>query len=268
MSKNREALLRDTQQLLSEGVQIFQAELHRRGKGGVSVKGKTAEAKKDSELVEKYPLHQSYQAWYSKALPLVRQVLPDRHAEFIEQYRLDKRKEVSWLSYTISDYLIGLQITRGFDKTPVFDTFTSFSAKFQHQLTILSSCADRIDSALANIEGLLQAELFDDALAAARELQRKKHLRAAGTLAGVTLERHLATVATRRAIQVGKKDPTIADLNEALKREGVLDIPNWRFIQRLADLRNLSAHAKDREPTSDEVEELIGGIEKTIKTVF
>ena len=56
--------------------------------------------------------------------------------------------------------------------------------------------------------------------------------------------------------------------NDALKEGGVIDIPQWRFIQRLGDLRNLCDHNKDREPTKDEVAELIDGVDKLTKTVF
>ena len=64
-----------------------------------------------------------------------------------------------------------------------------------------------------------------------------------------------------------KKNPTIADFNDALK-DNAYDVVEWRRIQRLGDIRNLCDHSKDREPTKDEVEELISGTERTIKTVF
>ena len=48
----------------------------------------------------------------------------------------------------------------------------------------------------------------------------------------------------------------------------VIDTPTWRFIQRLADLRNLCDHKKSDEPATDDIEELIAGVRKTIKTVF
>ena len=48
----------------------------------------------------------------------------------------------------------------------------------------------------------------------------------------------------------------------------VLDIPSWRQIQRLGDIRNLCVHKKERDPTNDEVEELINGVEKYTKTLF
>jgi hypothetical protein len=45
-------------------------------------------------------------------------------------------------------------------------------------------------------------------------------------------------------------------------------LPTWRLIQRLGDIRNLSAHSKEREPTKDEIEDMIRGCEKLIAEVF
>jgi hypothetical protein len=41
----------------------------------------------------------------------------------------------------------------------------------------------------------------------------------------------------------------------------------WRKIQGLADLRNLCGHAKEREPTKDDVGELIDGTERLLKSL-
>lgn len=199
----------------------------------------------------------------------MRQILPDRYQEFVDQYRLEKRKdkEIDYLTYTISDYLIGLRVTRGYAKEEVVNPYSAFSLKFDHQLAILGSCLERIDSVLSDIQGTLQAELFDDELSAAEELLKKGHRRAAGALAGVTIERHFSTVAGNRAIKIGKKDPTIADFNDAFKNGGVYDVPTWRFVQRLGDIRNLAVHFKSREPTKEEVEEMIAGVQKVLKTI-
>jgi uncharacterized protein (UPF0332 family) len=116
--------------------------------------------------------------------------------------------------------------------------------------------------------GTLQAKLFDDELSAAEELAKKGHLRAAGALAGVTLERHLSTIVQNHGIKIGKKDPTISDFNDAFKNGGVYDVPTWRFIQRLGDIRNLSVHFKNREPTKDEIDEMLKGAQKVLKTIF
>jgi hypothetical protein len=69
-------------------------------------------------------------------------------------------------------------------------------------------------------------------------------------------------------IKITKKAPTINDYNEELKRNEVIEIPNWRFIQRLGDLRNLCDHKKSTDPTKNQIDDLIEGVDKTVKTIF
>jgi hypothetical protein len=278
MATTKEQLKESVTNLVKEGQELIFYDILKDRLGTSKASGAKKSAKKSKKGVKeeeaKEPfksiksLEQGYQAWYSKALPVIRQILPERYQEFIEQYKLDKRKEITLVTYTISDYLIGIKITRGWQKEEVFNPFIAFYSKFEHQLAILQSCVDRLDSVLADIQGTLQAELFDDELSAAEELAKKSHLRAAGALAGVTLERHLATVAQNHGIKIGKKDPTISDFNDAFKNGGIYDVPTWRFIQRLGDIRNLSVHFKNREPTKDEIDEMLKGVQKVLKTIF
>jgi hypothetical protein len=53
-------------------------------------------------------LNMLYQVWYTKALAVVKQLTPERTLDFIEAYKLDRRKAVTYDTYTISDYLMGL----------------------------------------------------------------------------------------------------------------------------------------------------------------
>lgn len=261
MTKISEQIKKELSALINEGIKILVVESEE--KGGRVKRGEEDDAQKP------LPTIMSYQSWYTRALPVVRQLIPERYQEFQGQYKLDKRKdtEISFLTYTISDYLIGLRITRGWEKEEVVNPLSAFTSKFQHQITILRSAQDRIDSVLADIQGVLQSELFDSELDAANELLKKGHLKAAGALAGVTLESHLAKISANHNLKLSK-NPTISDFNDELKNEGIYDVPNWRFIQRLGDIRNLCVHAKDRDPTKDEVDELIKGVEKVIKTLF
>jgi hypothetical protein len=80
-------------------------------------------------------------------------------------------------------------------------------------------------------------------------------------------EKHLEEVCHNHNVAV-KKNPTMSTLNDALKDKDVIDVPEWRFIQRLGDLRNLCDHNRKREPTEEEVLELIDGVDKIMKTVF
>ncbi|MCZ7401887.1 MAG: hypothetical protein O8C61_06675 [Candidatus Methanoperedens sp.] len=90
---------------------------------------------------------------------------------------------------------------------------------------------------------------------------------AAGAIVGVVLERHLSKVCQNHEIAITQKNPVISDFNELLKKSEIFDIPTWRWIQRLGDIRNLCSHSKDRDPTSDEVQDLIDGVDKAIKTI-
>ncbi len=118
-----------------------------------------------------------------------------------------------------------------------------------------------------DIRQLVQADLFDSELDAAEELAKHKFTRAAGALAGVVLERHLGQVCENHKLKISKKNPTIGDLNDALKNE-VIDVPEWRSIQHLADIRNLCDHGRATEPTMEQVNELIQGVKKITKTLF
>lgn len=118
-----------------------------------------------------------------------------------------------------------------------------------------------------DIKKLVQADLFDSELATAQELLKKGFLRAAGAICGVVIEKHLAQVADSHNLKITKKDPTISDYNDILKKESVIEVPDWRFIQRLGDLRNLCDHNKATEPTKADIEDLINGADKLIKTV-
>ncbi len=197
-----------------------------------------------------------YQTWYTRALAVVKQLIPERLDEFTGLY-YDKDA-----TYTIARYLRGMYYT-----TVARETKLGAHHRFLQQCLILESAKTRLDDILTNIHGLVQAEILDSELDAATELSRAQHIRAAGTLAGVVLERHLAKVCSSRNLTSRKKKPTLADWNDLLKEANAYDIPAWRGIQQLTDIRNLCAHPGDREPTKEEVDKLIhevGGITKTI----
>jgi hypothetical protein len=87
-------------------------------------------------------------------------------------------------------------------------------------------------------------------------------------IADIVLERHLAQMCSNHGLKLTKKAPTIADLNDALKKANVIDTPDWRFIQHLADLRNVCDHNKTTEPSADQANDLIAGLRKLSRTLF
>ena len=216
--------------------------------------------------IEKESFKDKYNAWYNESLAVIKQLLPERYNDFKSYYKLEKRKELSYETYTVSDYFINIQVTRnGYE---VIAQPQNVISKFEQQLKIVESLRSRFDSSLFEIKQLLQADLFDSELDAARELLKNGFLRASGAICGVILEKHLGQVCTNHSLSLRKKNPAINDYNQLLKDENVIDVPTWRLIQRLADIRNLCDHNKEREPKKDETEDLINGVDKVIKELF
>lgn len=224
---------------------------------------------KADEYIKELPSFSStYQRWYSEALAVVRQLLPDRLSDFTRHYEKPKsRKDITYENYRIEDYLQGLHVTRGYEKEKVVGKDAAIP-QFQQQLAILTAAEARFTSSLFDIRQLVQADLLDSELEAAEHLAKFKFYRASGAVAGVVLERHLATVCQNHNVSASKKNPTIADFNELLKSATVIDLPQWRFIQHLADLRNMCDHARTPDPTSEQIADLLAGVKKVTKTVF
>jgi len=221
------------------------------------------------QVDEKYDLATlalNYESWYTRALSVVSQIIPERCADFISAYKLERRKEILYSTYCISDFLLGIVVSRHGE--PLFDTKQAYQAKLLRQFSIVKAALDAAPSVLRDIRTVIRAEIFDNDIEAAKELARKRYLRSSGMICGVVLEGHLKSIAERRSINLRKKNPTLSDLNDALKNEGAYDTPMWRFIQRLSDIRNLCGHSKEREPSTDEVDDLVRGTEKVIKEVF
>lgn len=210
---------------------------------------------------------QAYQTWYSEAKSIIKLLLPDRLADFIKLFEKPKtRKDISYENYVVEDYLIGLNVTRGWEKETVVNPDAAIP-KFEQQLNILTAVKKRFESSLFDIKQLVQADLFDTELEAAEELSKKKFNRAAGALAGVVLEKHLRQVCDNHNLSTTKKHPTISIYSEMLKEANVIDIPQWRGISHLADIRNLCDHP-NREPTDDEISDLIKQVSKLLKTLY
>lgn len=215
--------------------------------------------------IEKCKFKSQYDSWYNESIALIKQLIPDRLDDFQSYYKFPKRKDITYATYTISDYLIGLVVHRG-DR--IIASRKDVLDKFNLQRNIVKSLNNRFESSLYEIRQLLQADMFDSEVDAARELCEKGFYRAAGAICGVVIEKHLCEVCVHNNILVTKKSPSISDYNELLKSNGVIDIPVWRNIQRLADIRNICDHHKQIEPTQELIEELIAGTDKIIKTVF
>jgi hypothetical protein len=224
--------------------------------------------KKDYQEFKKgLPVFKSaYQSWYSECVAVVRILLPLRYSDFVRLYEKPKtRKEITKENYVIEDYLNDTIVTAGFDKKIVAGPDAAIPA-FEQQFHIIGAILNTIDSSLLDIRREIQADLLDAELHKAVLLAKYKQYRAAGVIAGLSLEKHLEQVCGRHHFKVTRK--TITDFNELLKKNEVVDFPAYRQIGLLAELYQLCLQNKKREPEPAEVDDLINGVDKMIKTIF
>lgn len=266
---NLEKYRKDLTALLKEGWLVLQA-LARTADGEKKWRASWIQAGWTEDRIEKLekdlkPFLTGYNHWYSEALVVVKQLLPDRFADFVKFYERPKaRKTFDVETYRIEDACQSLSSTK-FGGEVVVDMSAAIPL-LRQQIAILESIEKRFESSLFDIKQLVQADLFDSELDVARELLKNKFARAAGAVAGVVLEGHLKQVCDNHNLP--KKSGTIAVLNDALKAAGVIELSQSRHIQFLGDIRNKCGHKNPTDPTIEEVGELIDGVDKVIKTIF
>lgn len=194
-----------------------------------------------------------YQHWYSAGSAILAKNQLNRVKEFEELYLPTGKNTENGIKQLISK--------RHISKTEVFRLIDLINSQFD----ILSAVPSHLEYSIYDIELTAYSILMDDEISAAQHLLKKGFLRPAGALAGVILERHLKNLLRKYTppIKYKEKD-TLSSLNDLCK-ETVYNLPTWRKVQHFTDLRNLCDHDKDREPTKDEVAELIEGMSNILK---
>lgn len=243
MNKEKKKLDAEIVQLVSEGVDMMRAH-------------------NESDPKKKRLLNAlDYEEWYTRAIPCVRFLLPDRLNEFQDLYKIGKgRSQLSLSTYRISDYIGGISLV-GRDSASIAIGF------FKSQLAIFRSARSRIDTVLEDVKTELRRELFDSDIDSAKALLKGKHLRAAGAICGVVIEKHLALVCAGHGVVLKKKDPAIGDYAAELKASSVVNLQMFKKIDHLGSIRNKCCHHKGDEPTKAEVQDLITGTIDVLNSV-
>lgn len=208
----------------------------------------------------------AYQAWYSKGFRIVRLFIPERLEEFELLYKGQKNiKNLNHLNAGITHYLQGFYSSGpGFVEKRYFSTFQT---GVEGQINIINSIKENFNDVLFNIESELSYSVFNSEIHSAKELKKHKHLRAAGAVVGVVIEKHLKMVCSKRNLKMRKSNPSISDYNDLLKSDKVIDMATWRLLQRSADIRNYCVHSKERDPKPDEIDDIIRSAEKIISEI-
>ena len=211
-----------------------------------------------------------YPQWYSAALPVVRQLLPDRLDDFRAYYREPYSKDHSeYENYRIFNYLAGYRTAmNSFGNLIDMSKDTVVLRLFRQQLAIVKATSGGLASSLRDIKQLVQADLFDSELESAKELMNKGFYQAAGVVAGVVMEKHLAQVCKSHTLELQKQHPAINDFNRTLVANNVVNVSESESIRKLGSIRNECAHHNEgKEVTKERVAYLIEEVKKLVKTI-
>src|SRR5690242_10455185 len=186
---DRVAIKAEIERLYESGDQLYQRELIAQASGAERKKmvALLAQDPERAELLKKPYFSDEYQSWYSPALRVVEQLLPDRYNEFRNLYKNERRKQLDIETFGIADYIGGYSPVSFGPQTAANRALNCF----KQQIAIVGTAGTRLDSVLADIGRALHAEILDDELGEASNLLRDGHIRPAGVVAGVALEGHL-----------------------------------------------------------------------------
>jgi len=106
MESNLSKYKDDLKRLIEKGNQLYYAMALDLDVGDDETKKTLKAIAKEKELPN---FNGEYETWYTEAQQVVRQIIPDRFIDFNKLYKEEKRKEVTFLTYTISDYMLGLR---------------------------------------------------------------------------------------------------------------------------------------------------------------
>jgi len=140
---------------------------------------------------------------------------------------------------------------------------SNFINTFDIQVNILHTITPVIEIEKTNFKKLITADLLDSELSQAELLYKHDFTRAAGSIAGVVLERFLKTLCEVNEIPINEKD-TIDPLATKLYKSNKLpdfDKTLFKSMQHLASIRNKCSHPKE-EPKKQEVRELLDKVKK------
>lgn len=113
MISNLEKYKRDLDSLIQRGKSLKNALAYAEQPGFEGHARKQLGEKAEAFLKSLPDFNESYQAWYSEAKALIRQLLPDRLEDFARLYEKPKsRREITFENYTIEDCLHGLVVNK------------------------------------------------------------------------------------------------------------------------------------------------------------
>jgi hypothetical protein len=203
-----------------------------------------------------------YEAWYTKALPVVQKQIPERLEDFVSAYKRDRSGAVNESTYTIQDYLLGIKAN------PSSKADSNYALLLQRlilrQVGILSSLLQSKPVSERTPDALLLAEFYNRALDQAQELFGMRKYAPAGVVAGALLENYLKWLWRRRNARVDEKQVSLSEMNDFLYRFQTYTHTTMIRIQGLIPLAESCLDPQKKNPSKKDIEALIAGLRKVL----
>jgi hypothetical protein len=193
--------------------------------------------------------------WYSGAFPLVSEYRPDRKEEFVQRF------EILMDSIEVNSQFI-------LENEPYSDEnirkIANDSVNFL--VRVLKSVPNRIRSEQLRAKENVSSQVVSEELEKAKELFDEGHIRAAGVIGGVALERHLTTLCetSEQDLEFGYMDG-ITSLATTLSDADEIEDDDQRLLEYIGGIRNKCGHASDEEPEKREVERMLNQTDEFIR---
>jgi hypothetical protein len=194
-----------------------------------------------------------YQSWYTQAYLLIKEYLPEKEEEFKEYYH----------NYDCSGVLDHIQLNCYPNSRNRQQIIDRFDGGLNLQRSILFSVPSAMETKELSMRKVITADFVDSELEQA-ELLIKIHPRAAGSIAGVALEKHLKTQCELNGISYTKG--TIKPLADALKTAGRLNSIELGQIEFLARVRNQCVHATEEEIPESQIRSFIDQVRRIVNS--
>lgn len=140
-----------------------------------------------------------------------------------------------------------------------FTSFSGYLSSFKTLAAIFAAAREDYEGGyIFSLRGLVKAEVLTDALEQAHELLLSGYKDPACVLIGVSLEIAVKDLATRKSISHSKLDRMNVDLCKA----GLYNVAKQQQITAWAALRNKAAHGEWTAYTTEDVKDMLTGVQR------
>lgn len=194
-----------------------------------------------------------YHAWYVEASELVTSLGSDITDDFEKAHSVIQ-EYLAGISGTDTQFLRGKRRKR-------------YHRSLLVQKGLVMGLSGLLDVRALDITALVTADLVDGEINQAKLMLKNGFIRCAGALAGVALESHLKLLHKQIGIVPRKKDGIAALANNLRKASNRFELGYEKQCIAMADTRNKCDHNQDKDPTKDEVKDLISDVTRFTQRV-